>query len=206
MTTQTRYHCHRFIPTRVGNSRRHHSRSRRQTVHPHPRGEQLQAGERARVVGGSSPPAWGTATSALSESATARFIPTRVGNRARPYTGHSCPTVHPHPRGEQGLGRRSEGRVAGSSPPAWGTVAEDPSDLAGIRFIPTRVGNSSARATCPAVISVHPHPRGEQARAKDQNVRAARFIPTRVGNRRTQAPHGRPRTVHPHPRGEQGKS
>ena len=134
-------------------------------------------------------------------------------------------TVHPHSRGEHPPPPVPPTIATGSSPLAWGTLRRADSRRAGRRFIPTRVGNTSATGIRPRPFPVHPHSRGEhtatrrvqitkpgssplawgtQLRPHD-GLNQIRFIPTRVGNTRT-ASVDRPRlTVHPHSRGEHGR-
>ena len=90
----------------------------------------------------------------------------------------------------------------GSSPHAWGTLDDHLGDIGNDRFIPTRVGNTSAVSCARAASAVHPHTRGEHIcagisrsfacgssphawgtrHARVMSAAAFRFIPTRVGN------------------------
>ena len=132
-------------------------------------------------------------------------------------------TVHPHARGERGLGGWWTEAGDGSSPRTWGTLCSEPggrgectvhphargerAQRAGCRirhrrFIPTHVGNAFAKKGTEA------HKRGSSPRTwgtravGEPDYLTSRFIPTHVGNacRRRQQP-GR-ETVHPHARGE----
>ena len=199
----SRAHRHRFIPTRVGNSRCLESNMLTETVHPHACGEQSRSGWIRSWHAGSSPRVWGTGAAAHSRTRARRFIPTRVGNRrwARPVRRRR--SVHPHACGEQQRARRGRARGAGSSPRVWGTVGCLVHQLVESRFIPTRVGNSAIVAGTASAATVHPHACGEQSpRQKCQmlltgssprvwgtgaaarlQLARVRFIPTRVGNR-----------------------
>ncbi len=91
-----------------------------------------------------------------------------------------------------------------------------------MRFIPTRVGNTTISPNAPSSNPVHPHARGEHCRPspticsrRGSSPRAwgtqrctnfalveRRFIPTRVGNTRGALTRLLPAPVHPHARGE----
>ncbi len=145
----------------MGNIRSHSTRWRRNTVHPHSRGEHLGIGATNDTQPGSSPLAWGTYSVMESWARLQRFIPTRVGNIAILTAVDKCITVHPHSRGEHLKRRGQNNGGRGSSPLAWGTSVSNHPRRAPGRFIPTRVGNMRCL----------------------RNVElAARFIPTRVGN------------------------
>ena len=134
--------------------------------------------------------------------------------------------VHPHGRGELGKSLMGMAADAGSSPRAWGTLQAMTLINAGLRFIPTGVGNSFSSCSSSAIQSVHPHGRGEllstisssgvvigsSPRAwgtpatRRRFTLSSRFIPTGVGNSgRRVAPPLR-LTVHPHGRGELDKN
>ena len=111
-----------------------------------------------------------------------RFIPTPVGSTRTPRAKRTAATVHPHARGEHGVG----------------TVAE----VHDVRFIPTPVGSTAAPTPPPNAKPVHPHARGEHWCATRMATRQAgssprpwgalegddvlrggvRFIPTPVGS------------------------
>ena len=130
--------------------------------------------------------------------------------------------VHPHVRGEHISCIALNTSACGSSPRAWGTRSPRRCCARTRRFIPTCVGNTTARTSPTRSGTVHPHVRGEhwpstsRTRAISGSSPRAwgtlcsqvviavceRFIPTCVGNtrprrRRTSGP-----TVHPHVRGE----
>ena len=145
-----------------------------------------------------------------------------MGNTAPTPWASRPQTVHPHARGEHRLISPRATPSSGSSPRPWGTLRpRGPAQRAG-RFIPTPVGNTSFKATAAALLTVHPHARGEHRRGflghqgkrgssprpwgTRHGARSAllgcRFIPTPVGNTtgRTAAPLRH--SVHPHARGE----
>ena len=192
------------------------------SVHPHERGERLRILPRIVAPFGSSPRAWGTALADESQSSSARFIPTSVGNGwARRVDSPAIP-VHPHERGERHALRVIYERHDGSSPRAWGTVFLPLRRSLGNRFIPTSVGNGYHSVFVAAYAAVHPHERGERGFADDRRTakggssprawgtgfyheyrhQVTRFIPTSVGNGGEQAAAARTGPVHPHERGE----
>ncbi len=213
---------HRFIPTPVGNTTFAASVLRPRSVHPHARGEHYATIAGAAKSYGSSPRPWGTRRHRRVDAPVVRFIPTPVGNTARPPPPRPHCPVHPHARGEHaGLAQGSEA-FHGSSPRPWGTLAAPGCAQRRRRFIPTPVGNTleiTQRAGRPPV---HPHARGEHARGGRRWCLTfgssprpwgtpdgpasvdlyARFIPTPVGNTQCAAPACCRRTVHPHARGE----
>ena len=96
----------------------------------------------------------------------------------------AAPAVHPHTRGEYPQGANRFG--------------------AGVRFTPTRVGNTRVNnAEEAGIIGSPPHAWG--IRALPQRLPARRrFTPTRVGNTRPTDATCRRMSVHPHTRGEYG--
>ena len=110
----------------------------------------------------------------------------------------------------------------GSSPRVWGTLGRRGGRTLRHRFIPTRVGNTSANRNRPGRGPVHPHACGEHSpdrRASEirpgssprvwgtpivqtHPAHRGRFIPTRVGNTFMPACGCSLRPVHPHACGE----
>ena len=131
----------RFIPTCVGNRSLASPSVICGAVHPHMRGEQPVPRARIRTRCGSSPHAWGTASTVAKPQDTLRFIPTCVGNSEALADSKFSNAVHPHMRGEQPGRRLRSASPAGSSPHAWGTDRLAGYQLACERFIPTCVGN-----------------------------------------------------------------
>ena len=70
----------RFIPTGVGNMCACRKMAGYPSVHPHGRGEHLNAPATPASDAGSSPRAWGTCPVCMAICPPARFIPTGVGN------------------------------------------------------------------------------------------------------------------------------
>ncbi len=134
----------RFIPTGVGNTRRLRSGIWSQPVHPHGRGEHSRDAWREKIVGGSSPRAWGTLLHYPLSKQSTRFIPTGVGNTLSRPSQIISRTVHPHGRGEHLQGQCGRIGQIGSSPRAWGTPPGAVWPYRPDRFIPTGVGNTLA--------------------------------------------------------------
>ena len=151
-----------------------------------------------------------------------RFIPTRVGNtKAKLCAMHSKP-VHPHASGEHIVTSAAMSSYAGSSPREWGTHRPNDIPRMPIRFIPTRVGNTTSRCGVALSTTVHPHASGEhetKSQSAEKNAgssprewgtrtechrenRSVRFIPTRVGNTITRRGKRQGVPVHPHASGE----
>ena len=212
----------RFIPTRVGNTYSIHDVGCCGLVHPHACGEYRSADECAHKVCGSSPRVWGILVIGLVHRGEGRFIPTRVGNTHRRVRAAGWAAVHPHACGEYIANIADLVRDPGSSPRVWGILWQAAGRCPASRFIPTRVGNTSAMDTTARWASVHPHACGEY-RAKTCPVcgRAGssprvwgirdvgapiasfkRFIPTRVGNTPSPGARSRGYPVHPHACGE----
>ena len=192
------------------------------TVHPHACGEHCVDKRHHVYLAGSSPRVWGTLLEIFNLGAEQRFIPTRVGNTYLFSRPSRVDSVHPHACGEHVVLPLSRERAGGSSPRVWGTPSGSTGPLIHIRFIPTRVGNTSRTSLSAPLRSVHPHACGEHLVASVHAASAIgssprvwgtrrrraccrwsrRFIPTRVGNTRSDAPLRNSLTVHPHACGE----
>ena len=136
---------YRFIPTRMGNTPGLNSDRRVFPVHPHTHGEHPNASCKTSPGAGSSPHAWGTRTFAPARPFVTRFIPTRMGNTKAVIFIYLLLAVHPHTHGEHMLFLSACIFNTGSSPHAWGTLADSRLLVALCRFIPTRMGNTKCR-------------------------------------------------------------
>ena len=191
-------------------------------VHPHVHGERVSLGGDLVEVGGSSPRAWGTHPPRGEGFYLYRFIPTCMGNASAPPPIFRKIAVHPHVHGERKL-LPTEGLIrVGSSPRAWGTRRAVRKHPEHVRFIPTCMGNASARMHRVCSSTVHPHVHGERVKSERDTERffgssprawgtpntpkstspGRRFIPTCMGNAfrwnlRSESP-----AVHPHVHGE----
>ena len=117
--------------------------------------------KRATLFCGSSPRVWGTRNDCRANMVPTRFIPTRVGNTFGLETQLVGTAVHPHACGEHAPPRFHLCSFPGSSPRVWGTRIAGQLIPVVVRFIPTRVGNTRARALRPTADPVHPHACGE---------------------------------------------
>ena len=192
----------RFIPTCVGNTGRAALSGLPRSVHPHVRGEYAPVISAALKPSGSSPRAWGIRERRRSRHPGQRFIPTCVGNTLREWPCSGWETVHPHVRGEYDEPSAYFGRMAGSSPRAWGIPRMQARGIRTLRFIPTCVGNTIPDVFSSSRFTVHPHVRGEYGMESGGQLNPAgssprawgihrpasttsappRFIPTCVGN------------------------
>ena len=171
----------RFTPTRVGTTVAVTCHSFPNSVHPHARGDNLEAFVEIHGVTGSPPRAWGQLAFNFSNIYSPRFTPTRVGTTRPCISRRTWPSVHPHARGDNPLGTRQTFRMYGSPPRAWGQLRGRCGGTHRLRFTPTRVGTTASRARSRERRAVHPHARGD-------NVISGRV---RVA-----------RPVHPHARGD----
>ena len=149
-----------------------------------------------------------------------------MGNTTCGTGNNDWQTVHPHTSGEYILQRQALRLPGGSSPHKWGIRHQHPERQAGLRFIPTQVGNTVVTGTLAADVTVHPHTSGEynvfglQLLAQNGssphkwgipllgspcNV-CGRFIPTQVGNTSCMKRAKKPIPVHPHTSGEYASS
>ena len=151
----------RFIPTRVGNTRRNLPLLNLSAVHPHACGEHICRHLTTQELAGSSPRVWGTRFINSTVCAWQRFIPTRVGNTWRHMARRRPRPVHPHACGEHGNTICNHAPPCGSSPRVWGTLSGLAHSLQLQRFIPTRVGNTRTALSGRGLKSVHPHACGE---------------------------------------------
>jgi len=151
-----------------------------------------------------------------------RFTPTRVGTTG-PRVGPAFQwPVHPHPRGDNDASPEALTFTRGSPPPAWGQQPNPRSKNRVTRFTPTRVGTTKKRGAGRCLPTVHPHPRGDNARRyislrpksgspppawgqrlqAERQKAALRFTPTRVGTTFLIIIRFVFFAVHPHPRGD----
>ena len=153
------------------------------TVHPHASGEHLENSVFTAPDTGSSPREWGTPFNIAHLGPLIRFIPTRVGNTQQPDRCWNRYTVHPHASGEHATAAAPTVASVGSSPREWGTQHNHPCTMLGMRFIPTRVGNTPGRCTPRHPESVHPHASGEHAQVQVVEVSEAGSSPREWGTR-----------------------
>jgi len=212
----------RFIPTHVGNTNNWASAPWTVSVHPHACGEHGGPPPGPPPATGSSPRMWGTPAVGRRAPPGTRFIPTHVGNTHKVPHEPGLSAVHPHACGEHRFCLANlEGKL-GSSPRMWGTPRSPGRGCTRERFIPTHVGNTTARYGAPVAGSVHPHACGEHLHTWGcggapfgssprmwgtllqgvECVQRLRFIPTHVGNTTAGLAVSPQRAVHPHACGE----
>ena len=212
----------RFTPTCVGTARRMRTARLRPSVHPHVRGDGAQRQSDLSRCAGSPPRAWGRHNRAVVVDKRTRFTPTCVGTASRVLATRRVETVHPHVRGDGGMGQCVCVARCGSPPRAWGRPAlSDGPRLAG-RFTPTCVGTARRGWLRGHAGSVHPHVRGDGyltglplgllggspprawGRHGHRGPRRGgrRFTPTCVGTAQSLPTAPNTRTVHPHVRGD----
>ena len=98
----------RFTPTGVGTICGAAAGNGSISVHPHGRGDNVIAWVIAAGVIGSPPRAWGQCTILRSGVVMKRFTPTGVGTMTPAALPPFSHTVHPHGRGDNGHGDRSD--------------------------------------------------------------------------------------------------
>ena len=152
-----------FTPTGVGTIVKPSVEHVLIAVHPHGRGDNYVAGDTDPVDPGSPPRAWGQSAQARNESRHRRFTPTGVGTMRSGRRHARRTSVHPHGRGDNALLRRAARRLNGSPPRAWGQWRARRRDYALSRFTPTGVGTIGTLSLLTALITVHPHGRGDNA-------------------------------------------
>jgi len=125
------------------------------------RGEDLLMTNAIIYARGSPPHAWGRRFLERAYKCGIRFTPTCVGKTHHSPSGIMIFTVHPHMRGEDGMGCGLYAVGEGSPPHAWGRHDGLHRLLAIPRFTPTCVGKTNHLAARRLLLSVHPHMRGE---------------------------------------------
>ena len=194
----------------------------RHPVHPHACGDNRTSSRRPDRNTGSPPRVWGQRTAAGPLPGKRPFTPTRVGTTARTESSTRDGPVHPHACGDNSFTESTRTRRPGSPPRVWGQRQVCRSAMRCLRFTPTRVGTTPARAGRPRTRLVHPHACGDNSRRSGMpstsggspprvwgqrscpapGTASSRFTPTRVG---TTQRRGEPHpflTVHPHACGD----
>jgi len=145
----------------VGNISNGLAESSQYSVHPHVRGEHWLYSSFSLMFTGSSPRVWGTFWPINTLMFVLRFIPTCVGNIARPAQRIRIISVHPHVCGEHYENMTMTEETYGSSPRVWGTFTITCPVQSDGRFIPTCVGNILTTTRLTPCRPVHPHVCGE---------------------------------------------
>ena len=212
----------RNIPTGVGKRLTSRCSMPPPSEHPHRRGEKARGGPSMTSRAGTSPQAWGKGRINLPADRRTRNIPTGVGKSRSRLRALASNTEHPHRRGEKRPSLSVWRIQGGTSPQAWGKVNELVDPFLQFRNIPTGVGKSLSKSLATAMLTEHPHRRGEkgfspsprvfvsgtspQAWGKDTqectDSQPGRNIPTGVGKRDFGNALQRRLLEHPHRRGE----
>ena len=131
-------------------------------------------------------------------------------------------TEHPHARGENAGRKTLFDQTRGTSPRTWGKQHRHRNRLRSSRNIPTHVGKTLHPLADRALLSEHPHARGENVvtdtdytspngtsprtwgkhEPPGPRFLSRRNIPTHVGKTRLPWPPASQGTEHPHARGE----
>ena len=158
---------HRFTPTPVGTTLWRVGDWSVSPVHPHARGDDEMTNADRADLAGSPPRPWGRLGRIRGVDTATRFTPTPVGTTMdAPSTAAGQP-VHPHARGddENEVGRYVN--VVGSPPRPWGRRRHGQRAGQRLRFTPTPVGTTECGAHGVVLSPVHPHARGDDARASN---------------------------------------
>ena len=126
------------------------------SVHPRACGELAQEQGSGATSAGSSPRVRGTQVHRVRRGILYRFIPARAGNSPRWGSTMRASTVHPRACRELHQFSRGTHTNIGSSPRVRGTPLGPRYELAPVRFIPARAGNSHSRSTGSWTTTVHP--------------------------------------------------
>ena len=212
----------RFTPTCVGTTPSPGRATRKDSIHPHVRGDNRGVSPDARGVPDSPPRAWGQPENTVIADYRSRFTPTCVGTTRVQMPCWVHPAIHPHVRGDNRNERRIRPIHLDSPPRAWGQLFREQRHRVRHRFTPTCVGTTSAKRQNRPAWSIHPHVRGDNSIALSlgswvndspprawgqrslplRRARYLRFTPTCVG---TTTPTGSATTrctIHPHVRGD----
>ena len=153
---------------------------------------------------GSPPRAWGQQKRRIAARRAARFTPTGVGTTACPRRSVSVFSVHPHGRGDNLRLALDRAQSQGSPPRAWGQHTLCKCEGWSPRFTPTGVGTTEFEGHPCLQYPVHPHGRGDN-RGADNNNRVIIGSPPRAwGQRRCTCSLRSTIMVHPHGRGDNG--
>ena len=134
-------------------------------VHPHGRGDNGFLSVASPVLGGSPPRAWGQWPAGELDIRIGRFTPTGVGTIPVLRSARLMYAVHPHGRGDNFIGAGAAAQIEGSPPRAWGQLRRCSAKHEHARFTPTGVGTMPRRQSGTRMPPVHPHGRGDNARA-----------------------------------------
>ena len=172
------------------------------SAHPRSRGEHITSSGVPGGNCGSSPLARGTLPATLDVPGYLRLIPARAGNTIRSLLLPRPFSAHPRSRGEHPANPNLHALNTGSSPLARGTLWNPVAAIIGVRLIPARAGNTTAKAKRSFTFQAHPRSRGEHRPVRHDAVKelgssplargtlypwcrtplTPRLIPARAGN------------------------
>ncbi len=132
----------RFTPTGVGTTSRPQDCPYMWAVHPHGRGDNIDANSCRSSSIGSPPRAWGQLVGFRWFLFALRFTPTGVGTTCRFDSWPEAPSVHPHGRGDNMIISVAPTCSCGSPPRAWGQHSRFVPFGPFFRFTPTGVGTT----------------------------------------------------------------
>ncbi len=148
-------------PTGVGKtSPARHAAGRRQK-HPHGRGEDERARERAVADQETPPRAWGRPPAKRGRPPPCRNTPTGVGKTVECWKVSPGRQKHPHGRGEDRRLSRRRPSNEETPPRAWGRRQDTGAYEDTLRNTPTGVGKTAPGCTLTTRTGKHPHGRGE---------------------------------------------
>ena len=154
-----------LIPTHAGKTDLFLVSKEDTPAHPHSRGENGQKVHSGSPSGGSSPLTRGKPRHHDKGNLRVGLIPTHAGKTRS--SGHLLLVVvaHPHSRGENAAASCAFCSSDGSSPLTRGKPSVQTLASTGFGLIPTHAGKTSSRRSAATSKRVHPHSRGENARA-----------------------------------------
>src|SRR5690606_32800978 len=126
---------------------------------------------------------WGRQSDQEPAPGICRYTPTRVGTTVVCQVQQGSTAVHPHARGDDAARSTIYRKASGTPPRAGGRRRRGLRIAAEARYAPARVGGTSTSSfsiSCPAV---HPHARGDDAGAYDEDE-VYRGTPPRAWGRR----------------------
>ena len=165
----------RLIPAHAGKTRRLRYADLAVPAHPRSRGENSASRELEGELDGSSPLTRGKRVGRVLHRDLDRLIPAHAGKTRHGPPGRAKWEAHPRSRGENGLCRKNEMHVIGSSPLTRGKRPRTRTPIISPRLIPAHAGKTRDPARQTRGRQAHPRSRGE-------NVTAPLITATRAGS------------------------
>ena len=155
----------RFTPTCVGTTQTGGLVPRSESIHPHVRGDNRGVYDAIVVFPDSPPRAWGQRRGYDEAYSGYRFTPTCVGTTCSGRFGRWGTAIHPHVRGDNAEREEGENPIFDSPPRAWGQPPRSRRGWTQSRFTPTCVGTTKRLRKGKNGETIHPHVRGDNAKA-----------------------------------------